>query len=320
MQCTHHTHTNANCFIQHLEKRRSGTREGSRAPSGKKDSKEKKNNKKDRKWKKGKDKRAAAAVHSEKDTDSDADLSDSDDDDSGGVSATAIAAMSSKNMNSTSIIMDSGTSYHFFNNRSWFNDLQRLKKPISFSLAIGQASCTHLGTISIVLKNNEGKLTTLMIKKCIYSPKSRCNLISVGRLWDKKRVEGQRSTGELLMKGVPIGLTKLISYVDVIQEVTILPATIDTTKHQQPVKLQNNIAAPAVARPKADTERWHQRLAHIGSQTLNAIKAKAPGLEDVDPSTLSHCEVCKLSKSQRVVSRRHRAMPGQPLDEIHVDT
>ena len=100
MQCTHHTHTNANCFIQHLEKRGSGTREGSRAPSGKKDSKEKKNNKKDRKWKKGKDKRAAAAVHSEKDTDSDADLSDSDDDDSGGVSATAIAAMSSKNMNS----------------------------------------------------------------------------------------------------------------------------------------------------------------------------------------------------------------------------
>ena len=54
-QCTHYTHTNANCFNQYPEKRTLGTRDNSKAPRGNKDSK--KDSKRDSKKGSKKDKR-----------------------------------------------------------------------------------------------------------------------------------------------------------------------------------------------------------------------------------------------------------------------
>ena len=311
--CTHHQHTNARCFIQHPELDTRPPRDSLRAPSKRRDPKSDK--KKNNNWRKGKGKKAAAAVtNSDENTEPEP---DSEDEVSDGTSGAAIVAMSSKNINSNSIMLDSGTSYHFFNNRSYFSDLSRRDKPVSFSQAIGHATCTHSGTVTITMKNKKGEESTITMSNCLYSPHSSCNLISAGKLWLKNKIELHRPTGGLLRKGKKIGWTKIQCNVDIIQDVTILQT--QPRKQKQPTEL-SGLSAPAVARPKADTERWHQRLGHVGSQILSATKAKALGLETIDTSTLDHCEVCKLSKSQRVVSRRHRAAPGQPLDEIHVDT
>ena len=81
------------------------------------------------------------------------------------------------------------------------------------------------------------------------------------------------------------------------------------------------IVAPAVANTqKADTQRWHQRLGHTGNKILSSTKSLSKGMESVDTSTLAHCEACKLSKSQRVVSREPRDTPDSAFDELHADT
>ncbi|KAI0999701.1 hypothetical protein K3495_g8495 [Podosphaera aphanis] len=82
------------------------------------------------------------------------------------------------------------------------------------------------------------------------------------------------------------------------------------------------VAAPGVARipSTTSTQRWHQRLGHIGQQILKRTKDHTIGLEGIDTTELSTCETCHLSKAQRYVSREPRPTPHEPLDEIFVDT
>ncbi|KAI0994124.1 hypothetical protein K3495_g14059 [Podosphaera aphanis] len=83
-----------------------------------------------------------------------------------------------------------------------------------------------------------------------------------------------------------------------------------------------SIVAPGVARiPRAtNAQRWHQRLGHVGQEILKKTAQCSLGLEGIDLSDLSTCETCHLSKAQRFVSREPRPTPGEPLDEVFVDT
>ena len=80
--------------------------------------------------------------------------------------------------------------------------------------------------------------------------------------------------------------------------------------------------APGVARiPRVTSaQMWHQRLGHVGLEILKKTAQCSTGLEGIDLSDLSTCETCHLSKAQRFVSREPRPTPGEPLDEIFVDT
>ena len=82
------------------------------------------------------------------------------------------------------------------------------------------------------------------------------------------------------------------------------------------------IIAPGVARLPTviNAQRWHQRLGHVGQRILKETAQCSIGLVGIDLSELSTCETCHLSKAQRYVSRDKRPTPGEPLDEIFVDT
>ena len=84
----------------------------------------------------------------------------------------------------------------------------------------------------------------------------------------------------------------------------------------------NNKAAPGVSRIPyaADAHRWHQRLGHTGQQILKKTAQCSLGMEGIDFTELTNCETCHLSKAQRFVSREPRPTPGEPLDEVFVDT
>lgn len=85
---------------------------------------------------------------------------------------------------------------------------------------------------------------------------------------------------------------------------------------------KRNIAAPGVARiPRiTSAQRWHQRLGHIGQEILKKTAVGSIGLEEMDVSDLGTCEICHLSKAQRIVSREPRPIPREPLDEVFIDT
>lgn len=80
--------------------------------------------------------------------------------------------------------------------------------------------------------------------------------------------------------------------------------------------------APGVAKIPQTTsaQRWHERLGHSGQKVLKQTAQNSLGLEELDLSKLSICEICHLNKAQRFISREPRPTPGKPLDEISVDT
>lgn len=338
-QCTNLKHTNANCWAQHPEKAPEWWK-----PTEKKKGKD--NQKKGQKdKKKGKGKGAVATQQDDEDDNEDA-QSNSDRSDTGHISGAAVAASGSdgpdtetlsghgtdigfvsgaaiagsgtKGITSNSIIYDSGTSFHFFNNKSWFRNLKPMAKATTFSQAVGRAKITHSGTIQIKLKFN-GHSTNINLRNCLYSPDSHCNLVSAGRLEEFGGVT-LGSKGTLRSKQKTIGHTKYIQHVRVLQDVTIRKGTAQDITRVIPDPGSILISAPAVASTKATTQRWHERLGHIGTKILTATRLKTVGLEGLDTSTLDHCDICHISKAQRVVSRDHRRTPNQPLDELHIDT
>jgi len=313
--CTHHQHINAECYKQHPNLAPSHWAKSN--PNNQHKSKDTRRDKSKRQF----GRKHGGAAHSTDTTIEE----DSDDQDTikGGQSNMAvgqivlpkIAVFSKRDqLTSQSIIYDSGTSYHFFNNRAVFKDLKVLKTPVTFSQAVGVQTITSSGTVIISIKNAQGKSQEIKLSQCLYSLNSSYNLISVGRLYRKAGIELDRQSNQLMVKNRAIGSILSISYVDVLQDAVIM--------HQStpPAKNSNVLSAPAVAQPKANTTRWHQRLGHSGNKILSLTSQLASGLEDIDTSTLNHCETCKLSKSQRIVSRDPRQMPKSPLDEIHVDT
>ena len=332
VQCRHH-HTNARCFKQHPDraprhwtgKSRSRSRDVTKGSKHDKDeSKAKKQSKKDKK----ESKRAAAAAIDSADSETDSISSTSSSLSSAAVlcivparspqrevvqaSASAACSLTSKSM-----ILDSGTSFHFFRKKSWFKDLRPMVNPVTFTQAVGKSSITHSGTVVIKVKSKKGKTTTITLRDCLYSPQSAINLLSAGRLQKIGGLTWDTGTGAIKRKdGKEIGSARIVNDVYILEAATIVVQPEPAIKSSN----ESTIAAPAVSKPKADTERWHQRLGHVGSTILNATKQQASGLENIDTSALTHCETCKLSKSQRTISREPRPSPGQPLDEIHIDT
>ena len=306
IECTHHVHTNADCYRKHPDK---APKSWVNKQKGK-DKDKKKSQEKDKSRSKNKSKRkGAAAIRPISSSSSSS--SDSGSNYSFGGAAIAAAGI----QKSDTIVWDSGTSYHFFNNRSWFTDLKLLDKPIRFSQAIGQSTVTHSGNVRVTIVY-KGKESNITLQNVLYSPNSDHNLISAETLWLKCKVHLDRPSSCILRNGKKIGKIQSTHNVLILQGATI---NLPKGSSAAGAAVDRDMSCPAFAMPKADTTRWHQRLGHVGNKILSATKALVPGLEQIDTSMLKHCEPCKLARSQRVVSRTPRPAPQSSLDEVHMD-
>lgn len=70
----------------------------------------------------------------------------------------------------------------------------------------------------------------------------------------------------------------------------------------------------------SSAQRWHQRPGHVGQGILKKTGQCSTGLEGIVLSDIATCESCHLSKAQRIISGEPRPTPGEPLDEVFVDT
>lgn len=210
------------------------------------------------------------------------------------------------------LLYDTGASHHFFRHKNDFVNLEKLSKPFEFDQAVGNHRLSHHGTCSLRIGS-----TTVNLRNVLYSPGSSCNIVSAVRLKnDHGIVAANRNEILVLINNhgpdMPIAKLKDIEGVLFIQP-------YDLTQDKPSI---NPIAAPGVARLPIvkNAQRWHQRLGHVGQKILKETAKFSLGLEGIDLSELSTCETCHLSKAQRFVSRESRPTPGEPLDEIFVDT
>jgi transposase InsO family protein len=301
-------HTNAGCYTQHPDRRprRQVTRNNIK-PKGKSGVTHGKSNK-------PKSARPTASAIYQQDNDEQQDDSEFPE----GLISTAIhlpasTAASLKGIHSASILYDSGSSHHIFNDKRCFTILQK-RPPTHLALAIGTAEITMQGNVPIILKSPSGKEITLTLKDCLYTPRSPFNIVSGGKLWHKAGISHDQQTGHLMYKNKAIGTTTSRMFVPFINA-TLPKRQVSTIK-------QLHLSAPAISNDSVRglTELWHQRLGHVGSTIIAKTMQLATGLEGVDTSTLDHCRACKLSMAHRMISRERRTPTSAPLDEIHIDT
>ncbi|KAI0996506.1 hypothetical protein K3495_g11676 [Podosphaera aphanis] len=156
----------------------------------------------------------------------------------------------------------------------------------------------------------------LILHNSLYSPNSESSIISAGRLQRIGNIYPDYQNG-LLIKHSHNYPDEPIARLSLINDVYYIHPLQSNDTNTSKV-----VAAPGVARipSTTSTQRWHQRLGHIGRQILKRTKDHTIGLEGIDTTELSTCETCQLSKAQRYVSREPRPTPHEPLDEIFVDT
>ncbi|KAI0996110.1 hypothetical protein K3495_g12072 [Podosphaera aphanis] len=186
------------------------------------------------------------------------------------------ATGSSSKLNKFSAIYDTGASHHFIPVRSMFDNLSKRHQPFHFDQAVGISSLKQQGTARVKYGNH-----TLILHDALYSPKSSSGIISAGRLQRLANIFPDYKN-KMLIKHTngksdePIA--RLSLHNDVYYIRPLYTGKLNTTI----------TAAPGVARiPTTDsTQRWHQRLRHIGQQILKRTKDLTLGLEGIDTSEL----------------------------------
>lgn len=208
--CTHHSHTNAKCFVQHPEQGKFRNNKGrSQQPARGNHSNRQHHQRK----------LAATAGQNQSQNQLQELTSEEDYLSAGEISASAIAIASNPGL-SSSIILDTGSSFHFFNSRAWFSELSPLREPVSFSLAVGRSTISHSGTVPLQLKNKQGQITQLTLRNVLYSPRSAANLISGALLHTKADTTFNQQNSTLLRKGKEIGWYEMKNLVYVLQGVS----------------------------------------------------------------------------------------------------
>ncbi|KAI1003853.1 hypothetical protein K3495_g4357 [Podosphaera aphanis] len=191
--------------------------------------------------------------------------------------------------NENPTIYDTGALHHLVAQKKLFSELKLSPKPFKFDQAVGAASLELQGNAQL---NFAGRLERL---SNIFADFNKSLLIQ------KRSKEPNRPIARLVRKN------------DVFY---IRPLNDRQATNPSPI-----IAAPSVTRtPKANAQRWHQRLGHVGQNILKKIAECSKGLEGISMNDLTTCETCHLSKAQRYVSRDPRLTPNEPLDEIFIDT
>ena len=208
-------------------------------------------------------------------------------------------------------IYDTGASHHFLNSKRAFKTLYNRPTPFKFDQAVGATSLTQEGKAHI----NFGNLK-LCLDNCLYSPNSSLNIISAGRLQRRAGIFADFNKNILYKPSSAYSSLPLARLVRKHDIYFIEPC------HKADYKPLKPIATPGVVRVSktTNTQRWHQRLGHIGQQILKKTAEVSKGLEGLDMMDLTTCETCHLSKAQRYISRELRPTPNDPLDEIFVDT
>jgi hypothetical protein len=87
------------------------------------------------------------------------------------------------NITKDSVIMNSGCSYHSFNDKKWFSVIKKLTNPVTHQIANGIiASSKSMEATSLPFIKPNGKPFQLNLSKVFYSSHAPCNLISLGQL------------------------------------------------------------------------------------------------------------------------------------------
>ena len=218
-----------------------------------------------------------------------------------------------------SLILDSGTTLHVFNDLSRFYNLRKAPRGHSIVAGNSQVPILAYGDVDITVKGPHGP-QTLRLRDTAYCTDFQCNLVSFDKLqqrgyyWDTRKELLMRENNTILCHLDRIKGQRVLEYVPASTARNRTFSAFATTRRRRRTTRD--------PRPSsfADGHLWHHRMGHIGRWPLHHLGKQVLGVKLRGPCT-AECEHCAVAKIKKKISRRppERPLVKKACHEIHID-
>ena len=221
-----------------------------------------------------------------------------------------------------SVLLDTGTTLHIFNNPDRFSGLQ--SAPYGDFLWAGEKKATiqGYGTVDVFLNDPGTKGSRIMrLNDVAFCPIFAANLVSFHLLEKRGLYWDTRPQHQCLRITANHNVLALIErhFDQYVLEYNPLNALEGSSPATFALRTRRRSHQP---RPhqKALGERWHLRLGHPGPQALEHLVNHSSGVRIKGPTTVQ-CDNCGLAKMKRQIQRvpRHPDPELPPGDILAVD-
>lgn len=212
-----------------------------------------------------------------------------------------------------SVILDSGSTIHIFNNNNRFTRFQQAEEGDYVFAGERRVPIRGYGIVDIQTRGPKGpKVIRLCdVALCENFP---CNLVSLRQLhkrgywWDNR--PGQnclRDWNHAIVSTLAVRHDQFV-----IEDIPVgCPDSAFVTRRHRAHSWSERTS-------KADGRKWHLRLGHPGPRALEHLVNASRGAR-VKGTTTVECDGCALSKMTRQVSRRPRKLGHAPGDRLAID-
>ncbi|KAF7180240.1 hypothetical protein CNMCM7691_009407 [Aspergillus felis] len=203
-------------------------------------------------------------------------------------------------------IVDSGADIHICNNRTRFLTYE----PVEDEYARFGATDVQIlgyGKVELTAIGMNGKPHILELSRVAYLPECHTSLLSTFQMMKHGFYLNQRKHVIEDQDGIPICRTKMRYNLEVVEYNPIPPNIFAMNRYSEK------------PHESAETsERWHQRLAHLGDEAVQHLEEASVGAK-VLSCKRSICETCRLAKAFKQISRTPRERETRPFGTVHFD-
>jgi transposase InsO family protein len=217
-----------------------------------------------------------------------------------------------------SFLLDSAAPIHVCNNYSRFKTFTSATGEDSLRAGSSFTRIEGYGTVEVnaIPATPGDKFCTLELVDVAYVPSFHTSLVSFDRAWSKGI---QWDTEKMTLNANNTPLCKVNR---MFSQWVLEYNPLSTT--DKAVMATRRTTTPRSAQPlisKGSVDLWHRRLAHLGKDMVKKLPTCCEGvrLEETSHEEDSICEVCKLTKAQRQISRRPATRATQLMERVHFD-
>lgn len=211
-------------------------------------------------------------------------------------------------------LVDSGCNMTIVNDKKWFTTFYEDKRLVGTADKKISLDIEGSGRVIIGCQSNDGTIKKILLKRVMYAPHARCNLLSMSKLLDdpRYRADVDKSGMDLFENGVQFGHATMMNglYHLKVQD-------CDAELNESPLAAVINFEHPVW--------KWHRRLGHLSLPNMRELLKFSDGIDLTDQQIKNLlgavCPVCAttraLVKIPRDPAKRRANEPGQV---IHADT
>ena len=214
-------------------------------------------------------------------------------------------------------IADSGSDTHVCNNLSRFRSIQPCSSEEELRFGNNSTPILGFGSVTVVATKTQGEQVHLNLANVAFIPDFHTNIVSMqlskhaGLFIHPRLNRIENRHGNFVCQLHSIHSQDVIEYNPI--------KAIDGALTLHAFANQRSASEP---HSTASSELWHARLAHASTAAINQLVVTAEGVA-LPPCThvnaSNRCEICKLAKAQRQISRRNIPPAPGPWEKVFFD-